>query len=851
MRLVPRTLRNRLLLAVLAVQLAAFGLLLLGTLHLFGGAAREFESNRLSDVANLVATAVARPMFTRDLAVLHTMLNGLVSPDGLRLIEVRNESGQPVITVHVPGWEPPPMGAAEGEIVRPVMLGGRAVGAVRLIASRNLTERAEHRATAQGLLLAGAAIAASLLLLGIIARILTLNLSALSATAEKAAAGDLSVRANVRGHDEVALAALELNCMLANVQSSEERYRNLVEGSLQGVLVLGPRWNIIFANQAAAHIYGFPDPESLMALESAEGLVMPEDRARLREYNEARLSGKPRPMRYEHLGQRRDGRPIWLDTFVRVVEWNGVPAVQSTLVDITEEKHAREALKRSEENFRRLMEDMAISTLIFDANWRPLFVNAAAARQFGYSSPAEMREAVASGAQLVAAEDREMLARYRTERLAGGTVPSRYEFRAVHRDGHTMWMQNMTSIVQWEGRPASLSISLDITEHKLREDQLRQASKMEAVGQLTGGVAHDFNNLLTIILGNLELLRQQIGPADALMRLANSAMHAADRGGKLVQRLLSFSRRQSLRPQALDASRLVSDMTELLRRTLGEHVAVQVHLGERLWLAHVDRNQLENALLNLVINARDAMPEGGQLTIATENARLDAEYAARHQDVRPGDYVLLSVSDTGQGMTPEVQARAFEPFFTTKEAGRGSGLGLSMIYGFVKQSHGHVKICSEVGRGTTVELYLPRARSDSQADAAPEGTAELIGQGEHVLVVEDEPAVGELASAMLRSLGYVPLHVLDAPSALDALRAHTDICLLFTDLVLGGGMNGMELAAAARRQCPHLKVLYTSGYAEAGAMQADPGNGGAPLVPKPYRVETLARHVRQALDARS
>jgi PAS domain S-box-containing protein len=637
--------------------------------------------------------------------------------------------------------------------------------------------------------------------------------------------------------------------MQSALQSGEARFRNLVEGSLQGVLVLDRDWHVIFANQAAADIYGYASPEELMALPSGGVLVAPEDRARLRDYNEARLGDQERPTRYEHRGLRKDGRVVWLQTFARIVDWEGVQAVQATLVDITDQKAAEEEQRRSEQNFRSLIEGTGLATALFDEDWHIVFVNRAAASLFGYDTPQSLIAAVRSGAELVYEEDRAMVDRYRTERLAGAPAPLLYEFRGVRRDGQLVWLQNISSVVEWQGRPASMSITQDVTANKLREEELRQALKMEVVGQLTGGVAHDFNNLLTVIMGNLELLRRRIGQEPRALDLLASASRAAERGATLTQRLLAFSRRQALKPEAVDVNRLITGMADLLSRTLGETIEVETVLAGGLWQALVDPNQLENTLLNLAINARDAMPGGGKLTIETANARLDDEYAALHEEVRPGQYVMMAVSDTGEGMTPDVLERAFEPFFTTKEVGRGSGLGLSMIYGFVKQSGGHVKIYSEPGQGTTVKVYLPRQAAPDGGRSRPAALrVNPQGQGETILVVEDDRAVCELAMAILANLGYTAIAANDGAAALEVLAEHPDTALLFTDVVLTGSMSGVELAREARRRWPALKVLYTSGYTENAIIHHGRLDEGVELLEKPYRIETLARKLRAVLD---
>jgi len=392
-----------------------------------------------------------------------------------------------------------------------------------------------------------------------------------------------------------------------------------------------------------------------------------------------------------------------------------------------------------------------------------------------------------------------------------------------------------------------VTIRLDVTERHEMEDQLRQAQKMEAVGQLTGGVAHDFNNLLTVVIGQLDLIAEAVAQDPALSARVAATIQAAERGADLTRRLLAFSRRQALRPQVVELNPLVQGMGGLLRRSLGEAIELQFALDDGLWPTLVDPGQVENALLNIALNSRDAMPRGGKLTIETGNRHLDADYVAHEPEVAEGDYVMLAVSDTGTGMAPEVLERAFEPFFTTKEVGQGSGLGLSMVYGFAKQSGGHVKIYSEPGHGTTVRLYLPRATRSDGATGQAEATAEPRGGSETVLAVEDDGAVRRLAVNLLTSLGYRVVEAVDGHAALALLRQRDDIDLLFTDMVMPGGMSGSDLAREARLLRPGLKVLFTTGYTRAAATNNGTGPGGDVIV-KPYRKQDLARMLRRVLD---
>lgn len=412
-----------------------------------------------------------------------------------------------------------------------------------------------------------------------------------------------------------------------------------------------------------------------------------------------------------------------------------------------------------------------------------------------------------------------------------------------------------------EARAADLAATNDelntqIREREKAEAALRQAQKMETIGQLTGGIAHDFNNLLTIVLGNLERLRRRLadgGDRLSLERAAENATHGAERAAVLTRSLLAFSRRQPLNPKPIDVNKLVANMSDLLRRTLGEQITIETVVAGGLWRAHADPNQLENAILNLAVNARDAMPEGGKLTIETANTYLDARYAAAQPEVVAGQYVVICVTDSGTGMTPEVMEKAFEPFFTTKDVGHGTGLGLSQVYGFIKQSGGHLKIYSEPGQGTTVKIYLPRLlAAEEPAGAADGGQPVLEGdRSETVLVVEDEDGVREHSVEILRELGYGVLEAATGRAALDILDRHPQIALLFTDVGLPDGMNGRQLANEACRRRPDLAVLFTTGYARNAIVHDGRLDPGVHLITKPFTYAELATALRTILDNRS
>jgi PAS domain S-box-containing protein len=465
------------------------------------------------------------------------------------------------------------------------------------------------------------------------------------------------------------------------------------------------------------------------------------------------------------------------------------------------------------------------------------------------------------------------------------------EFRIVRAsDGQLRWIEARRIVFyDAQGPVRVVGVSVDVTERKraiveLRaftealedavkertreleaeneartraEDSLRQAQKMEVVGQLTGGIAHDFNNLLTVVLGGLDVIARQIStlpPSPAVSRIERAkdmAAQGAQRAATLTSRLLAFSRQQALAPQAIDANKLVAGTCDFLRRTLGEAVSLETVLAGGLWRTLVDPNELENAILNLALNARDAMPSGGKLTIETANCFLDQSYTASlPEPVEPGQYIMIAVADTGVGMDRATRERAFDPFFTTKEVGKGTGLGLSQVYGFVRQTGGHVKIYTEMGEGTTVKIYLRRhvGEEESTTDQAQVHHAPRAIGAETILVVEDDEALREYTTETLRELGYGVLEARDGPGALQVLeRNHID--LLFTDVVMPGGMNGRHLADEAVRRRPELKVLFTTGYTRNAIVHHGRLDAGVQMIGKPFSFSELSAKVRALLDS--
>ena len=523
--------------------------------------------------------------------------------------------------------------------------------------------------------------------------------------------------------------------------------------------------------------------------------------------------------------------------------------VMLAIDDITARRRAETTLRNSEARLRAMIETAVDGIIIIDAGGKVLLYNSAAEHLFGHAAEDVIGNNVS---MLMASPDRGQhdayLQRYRQtgERHIIGIGR---EVSGQRKDGTTFPLDLSVSEYNESGEAIFVGVVRDLSERRETEIKLRQAQRMEAIGQLTGGIAHDFNNLLTVVMGNLEMLEMRAGDEDRLQRLIRPAREAAELGADLTDRLLAFGRRQPLTQSVLNLNDIVLGMSQMLRSASGEAVQLSTVLANELGRTEIDPSQFENALLNLAINARDAMPDGGSLVIETANAVIDDTAAAMLDDLTPGDYVMLSVSDTGEGMTSDVRERAFEPFFTTKGAGTGTGLGLSMVYGFAKQSNGHALIYSEPGVGTNVKLYFPRVAGDPTATTTRASAGSTpSGQGETILVVEDDPRVRAVTLNRLRELGYRTIEAKDGPAALSVLESDRTIDLLFTDIVMPGGLSGTDLTVIAHRLRPGLKVLFTSGYAEPAILQEHGQIDAAELLRKPHTLSELATKLREALD---
>jgi PAS domain S-box-containing protein len=522
--------------------------------------------------------------------------------------------------------------------------------------------------------------------------------------------------------------------------------------------------------------------------------------------------------------------------------------VASLRIDISALKAAEQALMDSEERLRRAQRLAQMGSDLRDLRTDRTEWSDETYRIFGVKRET-FTPSTKSLLRVVYPEDRAKILTA-IDQVSKGICPEPFEYRIVRPDGSVRYIYRENELVLDEtGAPRYVAGTIhDITERRRTEEQLRQSQKMEAIGNLTGGMAHDFNNLLAIIVGNLDLARDLAEPGGELREVIQEALEAAWHGADLTRRLLAFARRQPLRPEEININDLATDTLKLLRRLLGEDIDVVLDLGDHIWTVNADPAQLEAAITNLATNARDAMPKGGRLIITTANRFLDADYAASHADVAPGDYVMIEVSDTGGGMPPDVVNQIFEPFFTTKEPGKGTGLGLSMVFGFLRQSAGHINVYSEPGVGTTFRLYLPRVnRAGAQAET-PNALPVARGAGETVLVVEDNAGVRRVVVRHLEELGYRVLECDHGAAALEILR-NEKVTLLFTDVVMPGGLDGVELAGLAWQRWPDLKIVLTSGFPQARVNENGDVPGKLQLLSKPYRKEELADALRAAIDA--
>jgi PAS domain S-box-containing protein len=632
-------------------------------------------------------------------------------------------------------------------------------------------------------------------------------------------------------------------------QLNEARLRAVVETAVDGVILIDDHGQILMFNPACERLFGYTSAE--VQGRNVKMLMPSPYRDEHDDYLENyRRTGQQKIIGIgrEVVGRRNDGSTFPMDLSVGESREDGETVFVGVIHDLTERKQAEQALRESAEQLRAVVETAVDGVVLIDAHGRILVFNPACERLFGYDADDVMGENVNI---LMPSPYHEEHDKYlENYRISGQRqiIGIGREVVGKRKDGSTFPMDLSVGETQKDGEAVFVGVIHDLSERKRAEEQLIQVQKMESVGQLSGGIAHDFNNLLTVIIGNAEALGERLKARPDLSQMVDSILSAGMRGADLTNHLLAFSRRQVLTPARIDCSHLISGMEKMIRRTLREDVEIRTNINPELHAAYADATQLQTAVLNLVINARDAMPHGGNLTIAAENIVVDESY---HPDVTPGSYVMIMISDEGQGMTDEVLERACEPFFTTKDVGSGSGLGLSMVYGFVKQSGGHLTIYSEPDLGTCVRIYLPASEGKTPGATTPiKGAEQPYPRGhETILVTEDDPFVLSHARNCLEGLGYRVLAATDGHEAMGLIESDEPIDVLFTDIVMPGGISGFDLAEKAIKLRPRLKILMTSGY----AIETLQSRGRLPpdraILNKPYRKADLARRLRQVLDA--
>jgi len=626
-----------------------------------------------------------------------------------------------------------------------------------------------------------------------------------------------------------------------NLRTERERlFSAVVESSNDAIITKTVGGTITAWNRAAERLFGFTSTE---AVGKHIDIIVPLDRrAELRTMLE-RVGRGEVIEQYETLRVHREGRSVEVSLSISPIRSvaGEIIGVSKTARDITESKRTQTALNQEIEERRRIFETSQDLILVTDTAGNFIQVSPSAKTILGYEASEMIGR---SAVEFIHPDDLDST-RHEMRSARRGRQMRSFETRYVHRDGQAVtlnWMGTWSEPVR-----RHFFIGRDLTEKQAAEAQMRHVQKMDAIGQLTGGVAHDFNNILTVITGTIGILEEAVADKPELVAIAKLIDEAAERGANLTKHLLAFARKQPLQPLEVDVNSLVLEAAKLLHPTLGEHIEITPLLAEDAWTALVDPNQLTTAVLNLALNARDAMPGGGKLALETNNVFLDENYAGMHSEVTPGNYVMVAVSDTGTGIPAALVERVFDPFFTTKEVGKGTGLGLSMVFGFVKQSGGHIKIYSEEGHGTSVKMYLPRATGLNQTAAEALISATIEGGDEVVLVVEDDSLVRRYVMTQIASLGYTTLEASNASEALQIVDAVGTIDLLFTDVIMPGTLNGKQLVDEALKRRPTLKVLFTSGYTENAIVHHGRLDSGVLLLAKPYRKSELARMLRLAL----
>lgn len=632
---------------------------------------------------------------------------------------------------------------------------------------------------------------------------------------------------------------------------SEERFRNLLR-DIPNVPIQGfdRHGTVIYWNKASEALYGYTEGEALGS--NLFDLIIPED---LREDIQCDIDGFFQQNRQvppgEFLLKRKDGSRVPVFTSFSLLKVPGEKPIMYCLdVDLTRQLELAREVAINEERFRLVAKATVDYVWDWDLITDYIWWSENFYTHFGYTRETLEPDARSWASRIHPDEEKKVLVGIHDVIDGREEIwESKYRFRKA--DGSYIWVVDRGFAIRNSSGKAIRMVGgmTDITEHVKLEEQLRKSQRLESVGQLTGGIAHDFNNLLTVIQGNSDLLLESIGKDDPIRPQLEMIMMASKRGADLTHRLLAFARRQTLDPRIVDVNELINGMEPLLRRTLGEDIEIRIVKSSKPWKAMIDPVQLESALLNLTLNSRDAMEGGGMLTIETTTFEVDEEYCTLNPDARPGNYVIVAVSDTGSGISPDLVEKVFEPFYTTKKEGKGSGLGLSMVYGFVKQSQGHIKVYSEIGVGTTIRMYLPMATGIAEHTPIPRRDDVSLKGTETILLVEDDELVRQFAERQLQSFGYNVVSASNGPAALEIIRVREDLDLLFTDVVMPGGMNGRDLAIEALKVRPALKVLFTSGYADNVIVHHGKLEPGAFLLSKPYSRIEMGRKLREVLGS--
>jgi len=635
-----------------------------------------------------------------------------------------------------------------------------------------------------------------------------------------------------------------------DLRKSELKYRELANLLPQTIFEIDTEGNITFTNKSGLETFGYTLEDLYHGLNAFQ-MFIPEERDRLNNdiqtvLKEGYLGNK------EYTVLRKDGSTFPAIIFASSILHNNKPeGIRGIVIDITERKKAEEDLRKSEKKYR-LVVNNAKEIIVVAQDGFVKFANQKTMEFTGYSDK-ELKSK--PFIEFIHPDDRAMVYDNYLKRLNEEDVPETYSFRTIDHKGEVKWLQISAIHTTWENKPATLNFLIDITEQKKaekdlleREKQLNQAQKMEAIGKLTGGVAHDFNNILTVIIGFSDYLLMHYKNDKHLILYINNIKEAGNRAASLTHQLLAFSRKQILQPKVVNLNTIISNIKKMVGRLIGEDIELIIYLDPSLENAKLDIHQIEQVIMNLAVNARDAMPKGGKLTIETKNVFLDEEYTKNHIPTKPGPYVMLTISDNGIGMDTETQDHIFEPFYTTKE-GKGIGLGLATVYGIVKQSDGYIWVYSGPSKGTTFKIYFPRDKTKVEAIEKEEVSPKNVSGTETVLIVEDDDFVRSMIFTVLTSYGYTVLAAKNGEEALHLINKNPNqtIDLMVTDVVMPG-LSGSDLAYILENKIPHMKTLYMSGYTDNTIVHHGILNNGIPFLQKPFNVNDVGKKVREILD---